>query len=81
MTQHSVGRTPVRPSGNEKCCQGQSRKTIAGVHDLGDEHKTSYFWDDSAGSARGRANRLSSSITLQRRCEFGARRSMSDRIT
>ena len=27
----------------------QSRKTIAGSHDPGDEHKTSYSWDDGAG--------------------------------
>ena len=26
-----------------------SRKTIAGSHDPGDEHKTSYSWDDGAG--------------------------------
>ena len=31
-----------------------------GSHDPGDEQKTSHSWDDS--------------ITLQRRCEFGARR-------
>ena len=27
----------------------QSRKTIAGSHDPGDEHKTRYSWDDGAG--------------------------------
>ena len=48
MTQHSVGRTPGRSSGNKKCCQ-KVTENDRGSHDPGDEHKTSYSWDDGAG--------------------------------
>ena len=59
--------------GEQERCQDSQRKRIAGSRDPGDEHKTSYSWNDGWRSARGRANRSSSHITLQRRCEFGAR--------
>ena len=48
MTDHSVGRTSGRPSGNKKCCQ-DSHGNDRGSHDPGDEHRTSYSWDDGAG--------------------------------
>ena len=54
----------------------QSRKTIAGSHDPGDEHKTSCSWDDGAGQHVD--ERIACRVTSH--CEGGVSLALADQI-